>query len=98
MTGWRLGWMILPDDLLEITERLAQNLYIGPSRPMQEGAIAAFDDYVTLDQNVLRYRENRDVLRRELPPEFLGDMAPADGAFYLYVSLCSIPFCISYTL
>lgn len=90
MTGWRLGWMILPDDLLEITERLAQNLYIGPSRPMQEGAIAAFDDYVTLDQNVLRYRENRDVLLRELPPEFLGDMAPAEGAFYLYADLTQL--------
>ena len=87
MTGWRLGWMILPDDLLEITERLAQNLYIGPSRPMQEGAMAAFDDYDMLDQNVLRYRENRDVLLRELPPEFLGDMAPADGAFYIYADL-----------
>mgnify|MGYP001316990882 CR=1 FL=1 len=90
MTGWRLGWMILPDDLLEITERLAQNLYISPSRPMQEGAIAAFDDYETLDQNVWRYRENRDVLLRDLPPEFLGDVAPADGAFYLYADLTQL--------
>ncbi len=87
MTGWRLGWMILPDDLLEITERLAQNLYIGPSRPMQEGAMAAFDDYNILDQNVLRYQENRDVLLRDLPSEFLGDMAPAEGAFYIYADL-----------
>ena len=90
MTGWRLGWMILPDDLLEITERLAQNLYIGPSRPMQEGAMVAFDDYDTLDQNVLRYRENRDVLLRDLPPEFLGDMAPANGAFYIYADLTQL--------
>ena len=90
MTGWRLGWMILPDDLLETTERLAQNLYISPSRPMQEGAMAAFDDYDTLDQNVGRYRENRDVLLRDLPPEFLGDMAPADGAFYIYADLTQL--------
>ena len=90
MTGWRLGWMILPDDLLEITERLAQNLYIGPSRPMQEGAMAAFDDYDMLDRNVLRYRENRDVLLHDLPPEFLGDMAPADGAFYIYADLTQL--------
>ena len=90
MTGWRLGWMILPDDLLEITERLAQNLYIGPSRPLQEGAMVAFDDYDTLDQNVLRYRENRDVLLRDLPPEFLGDMAPANGAFYIYADLTQL--------
>ena len=90
MTGWRLGWMVLPDALLEITERLAQNLYIGPSRPMQEGAMAAFDNYDTLDQNVWRYRENRDVLLRDLPPEFLGDMAPACGAFYIYADLTQL--------
>ncbi len=52
--------------------------------------MAAFDDYDILDQNVLRYRENRDVLLRELPPEFLGDMAPADGAFYIYADLTQL--------
>ena len=90
MTGWRLGWVVLPDDLVEITERLAQNLYIGPARPMQEGALAAFDDYAALDQNVVRYRENRDVLLRDLPAEFLGEMAPADGAFYIYADISQL--------
>jgi len=90
MTGWRLGWMILPDDLLEITERLAQNLYIGPTRPLQEGALAAFDDYDVLDAHVMRYRENRDVLLRGLPAEFLGDMAPADGALYIYADIANL--------
>ena len=52
--------------------------------------MAAFDAYSTLDQNVLRYRENRDVLLRGLPPEFLGDMAPADGAFYIYADLTQL--------
>lgn len=90
MTGWRLGWAILPDDLLEITERLAQNLYIGPPRPMQEGAMAAFDDYDVLDANIVRYRENRDVLLGGLPAEFLGEMAPANGAFYIYADISGL--------
>jgi len=87
MTGWRVGWAIFPPDLLETVERLAQNLYIGPPRPMQAGAMAAFDDYALLDQHVERYRENRDILTRGLPQEFLGDLAPSDGAFYLYADI-----------
>ncbi|MEL0196922.1 MAG: aminotransferase class I/II-fold pyridoxal phosphate-dependent enzyme [Rhodobiaceae bacterium] len=87
MTGWRVGWAIVPPDLLETVERLAQNLYIGPPRPMQAGALAAFDDYAVLDQHVDRYRENRDILTRNLPEAFLGDIAPSDGAFYLYTDI-----------
>jgi aspartate/methionine/tyrosine aminotransferase len=87
MTGWRVGWAIVPPDLLETVERLAQNLYIGPPRPMQAGALAAFDDYAVLDRHVDRYRENRDILIRDLPEAFLGDIAPSDGAFYLYADI-----------
>ena len=87
MTGWRVGWTILPPDLIENAERLAQNLYIGPPRPMQAGALAAFDDYAGLDRHVERYRENRDILIRELPEDFLGEIAPSDGAFYLYADI-----------
>ena len=87
MTGWRVGWAIVPPDLLETVERLAQNLYIGPPRPMQAGALAAFDDYTVLDRHVDRYRENRDILIRDLPKAFLGDIAPSDGAFYLYADI-----------
>ena len=87
MTGWRVGWAIFPEDLLETVERLAQNLYISAPRPMQAGAMAAFDDYAALDRHVERYRENRDILVRGLPDEFLGDLAPSDGAFYLYADI-----------
>ena len=90
MTGWRVGWAIFPDALLETVERLAQNLYIGPPKPMQAGAIAAFDDYAGLQVNVDRYQENRDVLVKTLPPEFLGDMAPCEGAFYLYADISGL--------
>ena len=90
MTGWRIGWCILPDDLVEICERLAQNMYISPARPMQEGAMAAFDNYDELDAHALRYRENRDILLHGLPEEFLGEAAPSDGAFYLYTDISNL--------
>ena len=87
MTGWRVGWAIFPDELIETVERLAQNLYIGPPKPMQAGAIAAFDDYAALNLHVDRYRENRDILMRGLPEDFLGETAPCNGAFYLYADI-----------
>jgi aspartate/methionine/tyrosine aminotransferase len=90
MTGWRVGWAVFPQDLLETVERLAQNLYISPPRPMQAGAMAAFDDYALLDQHVERYQANRDVLVRDLPDEFLGNLAPSDGAFYLYADISNL--------
>ncbi|MGB2028297.1 MAG: pyridoxal phosphate-dependent aminotransferase [Candidatus Puniceispirillaceae bacterium] len=90
MTGWRVGWAIFPPDLMETVERLAQNLYIGPPRPMQAGAMAAFDDYACLDRHVERYRENRDVLIRDLPEDLLGNLAPSDGAFYLYADISNL--------
>ena len=90
MTGWRVGWAIFPPDLVDTVERLAQNMYIGPPRPMQAGAIAAFDDYAALEAEAARYRENRDILTSRLPQDFLGDMAPSDGAFYLYVDISKL--------
>ncbi len=90
MTGWRLGWVVLPDDLLQTAERLAQNLYISAPTINQIGAIAAFDCYDELDANILRYQENRDLLCRGLPPSFLGRHAPSDGAFYLYADVSAL--------
>ena len=90
MTGWRVGWAIFPPDMVDTVERLAQNMYIGPPRPMQAGAIAAFDDYALLDVEAARYRENRDLLIRSLPQDFLGDMAPCEGAFYIYADISAL--------
>ncbi len=90
MTGWRVGWAIFPDELIEPVERLAQNLYIGSPRPMQAGALAAFDDYALLQRHVDRYRENRDILLRGLPADFLGEPAPCEGAFYLYADISGL--------
>lgn len=84
MTGWRLGWMVVPPDLLRPVEVLAQNFFISPPSLPQHAAIAAFDCVAELDARVARYRANRDLLLRELPRAGFTGFAPADGAFYLY--------------
>ncbi|MFO0294017.1 MAG: pyridoxal phosphate-dependent aminotransferase [Rhodospirillales bacterium] len=84
MTGWRLGWMVVPPDLLRAVEVLAQNLFISPPSLPQHAALAAFDCCAELDARVAGYRANRDLLLAELPKAGFSEFAPADGAFYLY--------------
>ena len=90
MTGWRIGWMILPEQLLNTAEKLAQNLYISAPTPNQIAAIEAFDCSEELDQNIKRYKENRNILLSGLPAEFLGNAAPCDGAFYIYADISAL--------
>jgi aspartate/methionine/tyrosine aminotransferase len=90
MTGWRLGWMVLPPDLVGTVERLAQNLFISPPTLPQLAAIAVFDCKKELDQNVARYRRNRDLLLAELPKAGFRHFAPPDGAFYLYADVANM--------
>jgi aspartate/methionine/tyrosine aminotransferase len=87
MTGWRLGWMLLPDDLIRPVECLAQNLFISPPSLSQHAALAAFDCGEELDGNVRRYAANRAILLERLPKAGLADLAPADGAFYIYADI-----------
>ena len=87
MTGWRIGWMVLPDVLTRPVERLAQSLYISAPTLSQYAAIAAFDANDELEERKAQYRANRDFLLRELPGIGLGELAPADGAFYLYADV-----------
>ena len=87
MTGWRLGWLIVPDDLLDAVERLAGNFTICPPALSQLAALAAFDSYAELDANVARYSDNRDLLLKALPEIGLPNLAPADGAFYIYADV-----------
>jgi aspartate/methionine/tyrosine aminotransferase len=87
MTGWRLGWMILPEDLLRPVERLAQNLFISPPTLPQLAAQAVFDCKTELDGNVRRYGENRRILLENLPRAGFDNLAPADGAFYIYADV-----------
>jgi aspartate/methionine/tyrosine aminotransferase len=84
MTGWRIGWMVLPERLLGAAERLAQNLYISAPAIAQAAALGAFDGTDELEANRRVYEQNRALLLEELPKAGFTSFAPADGAFYLY--------------
>lgn len=87
MTGWRVGWMVVPPGLVRTVERLAQNLYISPPAVSQVAALGAFDGIDELEANKRVYAANRALLLAELPKAGLGDIVPADGAFYLYTDV-----------
>jgi len=87
MTGWRAGWLLVPDELLDAVDRLAGNFTICPPALSQVAALAAFDAYEELDANVLRYKDTRDLLLRRLPAIGVDRLAPADGAFYIYADV-----------
>jgi len=90
MTGWRLGWMLVPPDLARSVECLAQNFYISPPALSQRAAIAAFQCRAALDGHVARYRANRGLLIATLTKAGLTRFAPAEGAFYLYVDVSTL--------
>ena len=98
MTGWRIGWMVLPEDLMRAIECLAQNIFISPPTLSQFAALAAFECGPELERNVARYANNRALLLEELPKAGFDRLAPADGAFYLYADVAhltndSLAFC-----
>jgi aspartate/methionine/tyrosine aminotransferase len=87
MTGWRVGWLVVPEVLVRPIERLAQNLYISPPTVAQVAAIGAFDGLDELEANKRVYAANRALLLAEFPKAGLERILPADGAFYLYVDV-----------
>jgi aspartate/methionine/tyrosine aminotransferase len=84
MTGWRIGWMVLPESLTRPTERLAQNLYISPPDISQKAALAAFDATDELEAVKAGYTVNRRLMLDRLPKIGLDGHLPVDGAFYVY--------------
>lgn len=90
MTGWRLGWMVVPPDLLRTVEVLTQNFFISPPTLPQLAALAAFEAREELDANVARYRRNRDILLARLPQAGFERFASPDGAFYLYADVAHL--------
>jgi aspartate/methionine/tyrosine aminotransferase len=90
MTGWRLGWMLVPPDLARSIECLAQNFYISPPALSQLAALAVFGCRAELDGHVARYRASRDLLVATLTKAGLTRFAPAEGAFYLYVDVSAL--------
>ena len=84
MTGWRIGWMVLPEALVRPVERIAQSLYISAPELSQRAAIAAFDATEELEQVKARYGQSRSHLLKALPALGFTIAAPMDGAFYAY--------------
>ncbi len=87
MTGWRLGWMVVPEDLIRSVECLSQNLFISPPTLSQHAGIKVFDCRDDLDGFVARYAENRALLLERLPLAGFETLAPAEGAFYIYADI-----------
>jgi aspartate/methionine/tyrosine aminotransferase len=87
MTGWRLGWLVAPPDLVRPIELLAQSLFISAPALAQEAALKAFACRAELEQRIAGYRHNREALLARLPAAGLDRLAPVDGAFYLYADV-----------
>lgn len=90
MTGWRVGWMVVPERFVRVIERIAQNLFIAPPAVSQIAAIGAFDGIDELERNRAVYAANRALLLNELPKAGFEAFAPADGAFYLYADVSAL--------
>jgi aspartate/methionine/tyrosine aminotransferase len=84
MTGWRIGWMVLPPSLVRAVERIAQNLYISPPELSQLAAIEAFAATADLEIVKTRYAQNREILEEQLPKLGFEFAAKMDGAFYAW--------------
>jgi aspartate/methionine/tyrosine aminotransferase len=98
MTGWRLGWLVAPEELMRPLERLQQSLAICAPTISQRAALAAFDATEELEQNRAAYARNRALLVERLPGMGLARFAPPDGAFYVYADVSdftadSMDFC-----
>ena len=87
MTGWRIGWMVVPKDHVRIIERIQQNMFICASHASQIVALGAFEGKNELEKNLETYKENRRILLSALPEIGLNNIAPPDGAFYLYIDI-----------
>src|SRR4051794_20277259 len=87
MTGWRVGWMVVPEALARPVERLQQNLAISVPTLSQLAATAAFEGRAEMDDVKHGYEENRRILVAGLPQAGLAEFLPVDGAFYLYADV-----------
>ena len=87
MTGWRIGWIIVPKEHVRVVERIQQNMFICASHASQILALGSFDSKNELEKNLETYRENRKILLSALPEMGFNNIAPPDGAFYLYIDI-----------
>lgn len=87
MTGWRVGWMVVPPDHVRRVERLVQNMFICSPHVSQVAALAALEAGDELDENLAVYHRNRDLMMQGLPKAGFRKIAPPDGAFYVYADV-----------
>ncbi len=87
MTGWRLGWMVLPEDLTDRVKRLMENFFVSPPTLSQHVAYKIFDHMDVLDGYVARYKQNWDILKVQLPEAGFDKLSEATGAFYVYADV-----------
>jgi aspartate/methionine/tyrosine aminotransferase len=87
MAGWRLGWLVAPDDLLDAARARMGNLFLTPPSLAQHAGLAAMNCIDELEAHVSAYRTNREILLQALPEIGLTKIAPPDGAFYIYADV-----------
>ncbi|MDP5305687.1 pyridoxal phosphate-dependent aminotransferase [Paracoccus spongiarum] len=90
MTGWRVGWMVVPESHLRTVERLAQNMFICPPHASQVAALAALDCIAEAEANLAVYAENRRLMLEGLPKAGFTRIAPPEGAFYIYADVSGL--------
>ena len=90
MTGWRVGWMVVPEAHVRTVERLAQNMFICPPHASQIAALAAMECGSELEDNLKVYAKNRALMLERLPEAGFDRIAPPDGAFYVYADVSAI--------
>lgn len=90
MTGWRVGWMVVPKAMVRTVERIAQNMFICPPHASQVAALAALDCTPEADANLAVYAENRRLMLDRLPAMGFDRIAPPEGAFYIYADVSAL--------
>ena len=87
MTGWRMGWMVVPHDMADRVKKLAENLLVSPPTISQHLAFKVFDHLDVCDSYVKQYKQNRDILRKGLAEVGFTKLSQASGAFYFYADI-----------
>ncbi|QFQ87115.1 aminotransferase class I/II-fold pyridoxal phosphate-dependent enzyme [Paracoccus kondratievae] len=90
MTGWRVGWMVVPEDMIRTVERIAQNMFICPPHASQVAALAALDCVDEAEANLAVYAGNRRLMLERLPRIGFDRIAPPEGAFYIYADVSEL--------
>jgi len=87
MTGWRIGWMVVPESHIRQIERLAQNMFICAPHASQVAALHALDCDEELNKNLDVYKNNRELMKKGLAEAGFTKISPPDGAFYIYADI-----------